>query len=635
LASIPDVRWILDGLPVGIWVGGLPDGRAVYTNPEFENILGVHAVPGSTIDDAPVTYGVVDAEGHPYPTDRLPFSRVVATGESVVVDDMAIHRPDGRRSSIRAFGYPLRGESSALTHVVVAFVDISAEIRAKVERRQSQQRLAIAVEHAPIAIWATDRLGVVTLSQGAGLASLGVQSGELEGRNLFELYGSHPEIPAHLRRALAGESFSYNVEAGGAVFDTWVAPLIERGEVTGIVGLSHDVTHLRRLQANAIQNDRAIVLGTLAASVAHEINNPLAFMLGHLDVLADSLARLEEAPQRTAATPVFLATMRESLDLVRAGTERIAAITRELRTFSRPSDETTRVDVKAAVTSVLKLVGKDVESRARVEVTLGDVPPVKADIARLVQVVLNLVINATQALPAGGRRTNRIWIRTVGEGEHVVIEVADNGPGVPPQDRERVFDPFLTTKDVGEGSGLGLFVCRNIISGWGGTISVDERPGGGARFRVVLSAATRSGEPVHATPSKPSAPAPHRPTGEILIIDDEPAVADVLRARLVRAGYRAVVETDAERALTRLLSGGNGIELVYCDLMMKGVSGMDLADTLAQRSPAFLRRVVFMTGGAFTPRARDFRRAYARQCIDKPFDIVAETARRLGGESTN
>jgi CheY-like chemotaxis protein len=117
--------------------------------------------------------------------------------------------------------------------------------------------------------------------------------------------------------------------------------------------------------------------------------------------------------------------------------------------------------------------------------------------------------------------------------------------------------------------------------------------------------------------------------GPLLIIDDDPAVAAILVKQLERAGYRVLLEADADRGLGRLLSGQHGIELVYCDLMMKGTSGMDLAERLAVEAPAMLGRVVFMTGGAFTPRARDFRSAHADQCVDKPFDIVAETARRL------
>jgi signal transduction histidine kinase/CheY-like chemotaxis protein len=453
----------------------------------------------------------------------------------------------------------------------------------------------------------------------------------LVGQNLFELYKDHPAIPSYLRRALSGESFWYTVEVRGAVYDTWVTPLTDGGRVTGIVGVSNDVTHLRQLQANVIQNDRVIAMGTLAASVAHEINNPLTYMLGHLDLLSDCLVRLGQSTHDVAASAetqqtAVISTMRESLDLVRAGTRQIASITQELRTFSRPAVQTSRVDVNAAVISVLKLVGKELESRARVEVDLADSPPARADMAQLVQVILNLVINAMQALPADHAHTSHIWISTAGQGDQVVIEVADNGPGVPPEDRDRVFEPFLTRKGVGEGSGLGLFVCRNIVNAWGGTVSVDERPGGGACFQVVLPA--DAGTAPARSESEPLRE-PVQSAGPLLIIDDDPAVAAILVKQLERAGFRVLLEADADRGLGRLLSGQHGIELVYCDLMMKGTSGMDLAERLAVEAPAMLGRVVFMTGGAFTPRARDFRSAHADQCVDKPFDIVAETARRL------
>ena len=630
--SIADVRWILEALPVGIWVGEAPDGRVVYSNPEFATILGVDAVESSRITDVPDTYGVFDLENRPYPVDRLPFSRVLTTGQAAVIDDIVVHRPDGQRRNLRAFAYPLHNRAGDdLTHVLVAFVDITKEIQAKAERQLTQAQLRLAVEHAPIVIWATDRDGRVTLSQGAGLASLGVNSGDLVGQNLFELYKDHPAIPASLRRALSGESFWYTVQVGGAVYDTWVTPLTDGGRVTGVVGVSNDVTHLRQLQANIIQNDRVIAMGTLATSVAHEINNPLTYMLGHLDLLSDCLARLGQsthdvAPSAETQQTAVISRMRESLDLVRVGTQRIAGITQELRTFSRPAAQTSRVDVNAAVTSVLKLVGKELESRARVDVSLADTPTARADMAQLVQVMLNLVINAIQALPAGHAETSHIWISTAVQGDRVIIEVADNGPGVPSENRDRVFEPFLTTKGVGEGSGLGLFVCRNIVNAWGGTVSVDERPGGGARFRVVLPA--DAGTPMARIEPEPIRE-PVQSAGPLLIIDDDPAVAAVLVKQLERAGYRVLLETDADRALARLLSGQHAIELVYCDLMMKGTSGMDLAERLAMEAPAMLGRVVFMTGGAFTPRARDFRSAHAGQCVDKPFDIVAETARRL------
>jgi two-component system, NtrC family, sensor kinase len=278
---------------------------------------------------------------------------------------------------------------------------------------------------------------------------------------------------------------------------------------------------------------------------------------------------------------------------------------------------------------VLRLVGKQLESRAVVEVDLHRTAPIKGDHAQLVQVILNLVINAMHALPSDRIAENRVWISAADEGDRTVIEVADNGPGVLPEDRERIFEPFQTTKEVGEGSGLGLFVCRNIVSSWSGTVTVADRPGGGARFRVDLPAARAADVAVTSAPA--AQPASLR--GHVLIVDDEPRVAKMLSVQLAAAGYRVTVATDAAHALEMLLAADNGIDLVYCDLMMKGMSGMDLAEALAAQAPSRLARVVFMTGGAFTTRARDFRSARAEQCVDKPFDIVSETARRLAAKT--
>jgi PAS domain S-box-containing protein len=627
-----DLRWVLERLPVGVWVAQVPSGQVTYSNPEFHIIMGMDAVQGSQITDAPATYGIFDRAGRPYPVDRLPFSRVVATGQAAMVDDIVIHRLDGRRANVRAFAYPAFEGQGKLTHVVVAFVDITQEVKAEVEREQMESRLALAVNHAPIAIWSADLKGTVTLSEGAGLASMGVKSGQLVGKNLFELYREHPSIPGYIRRGLAGESFWYTVQLGEAIYDTWLTPLRDAaGGVTGVAGLSNDVSEIRKLQTRAIQNDRAIALGTLAASVAHEINNPLTYMLGHLRVLHDTLERLVRTlvalPEADQADCRALATqMRKALDPVRAGTERIAAITRELRSFSRPdAGESGLVDARSVVDSVLKLVRKELEARARLEVDLRETAQVIGNPAKLVQVVMNLAVNAMQALSGDRPEADRIWIRTGNEGGTVVIEVADSGPGVPPEARERIFEPFVTTKGIGEGTGLGLFVCRNIVRDFSGRVTVGDRPGGGALFRVELPAAAGAVAPAEQAATAPAAPS----SGHVLIIEDEILVAELLRTQLVSAGYQATLEQDAGRALEWLAAGGDGIDLVYCDLMMKGMSGMDLADALSARAPTQIGKVVFMTGGAFTPRARAFCDRHAGQCVDKPFDILSETSRRL------
>ncbi len=630
-----DLQWILEMLPVGVWTAKVPTGEVAYANPEFQRIMGMNAVERSQIGDASATYGIFDLAGRPYPLESLPFSRVVATGSPATVDDLVIHRPHGGKVNVRAFGYPVRDGGGALTHVIVAFIDITRELQAIAGREQTESRAAFAINHAPIVLWCADAKGTVTLSEGAGLASMGVKSGQLVGQNLFELYRDHPSIAGYLRRGLAGESFSYTVQVGEAIYDSSLTPVRNSsGAVTGVTGLSRDITEIRKLQTNAIQNDRAIALGTLAASLAHEINNPLTYMLGHLEFVDQSLGRIErsfhELPEAQRAEWAALAQeLRRSLEPVQAGTRRIADITRELRTFIRPNaEETVRADARSVVTSVLKLVGKELEARAVLQVDLHETAPVRADASRLVQVVLNLLVNAMQALSGEGPATNRIWVSTGNEGDQVVIEVSDNGPGVPPDKRERIFEPFVTTKEVGQGSGLGLFVCRNIVQGFSGQVAVGDRSGGGAKFRVLLPAVGADGSPD--VPPEAAAPdAKVSAISSVLIIDDDPIVTTTLSRQLEAAGYRVQVEADAARAIETLTSNVDGIGLVFCDLMMRGISGMDLRETLAARAPSQLAKVVFMTGGAFTPRARAFRERYADQCVDKPFDVVGEAARRL------
>jgi PAS domain S-box-containing protein len=627
-----DRPWILDDLPVGVWVGTVPDGRAVYANRTFERILGTKVVPDRRIEEAAPTYNLVDREGRRYPFEKLPFARVVASGSPVVVDDLVLRRHDGD-VNVRAFGTPVRASDGALTHVIVAFIDITKEVAAEAERRMVEDRLRLVCGHAPIIIWMTDMQGKITLSEGAGLASMGVESGAHEGQNLLELYKAHPTIPGYIRRAMAGESFWYTVEVGEAVYETWVAPLREpSGEQVGVVALSNDVTQLRKLQRVAIQNDRVIALGTLAASVAHEINNPLTYVLSEGDAVDRELALVERQLAEggtVSEARAALARVREHLGQVRSGTARIAGITRDLRTFSRPDERSlSPVDLRAVVESVLKLVAKEVEARARLVLDLAATAPVVGNEARLIQVVLNLIVNAYQAVPAHSPAANEVKVAARTEGDRVVVEVSDSGPGVPPGDRERIFEPFFSTKEIGVGTGLGLFVCRNIVRGFSGEVEVSDGPAGGALFRVVLPAAKSAA----ASPAKPAPAAkPAANGGHVVLIEDDGMVARAFTLQLRQAGYQVTAFGDGRSGMDGLLAlADDAFDLVFCDLMMTGMTGMDLAEQLFDRAPTKAAKLVLMTGGAFSARAREFVARYQDRTVDKPFDIVGETRRRLG-----
>jgi signal transduction histidine kinase len=629
---VQDLTKLIGQLPIGVWVASVPSGTAVFTNPAFEAILGTGAEVSSQIDDAPSTYGIFDRSGNPYPVERLPFSRVVATGEAAVVDDLVIHRPDGSRVNVRAFAHPLRSETGELSHVSIVFIDITREVQAELERDQAAARVSFAVEHAPVVIWSTDATGTITLSQGAGLASLGVKSGELLGTNVFDLYRGHPTISDFIRRGLAGESLQYIVEVGAAAFDTWLAPLRDAGgRVAGVIGLSHDIRELRRLQAISAQTDRTAALGTLASSVAHEINNPLTYILSYADQIELAFEQLDElcatpSAANLARMRALLTNFRGDFQTLRLGAERIATIARELGTFNHPNDNAIGpVDARAAVRSVLQLVGKELEARAQLRLDLRETAPIAGHPSRLVQVVLNLVMNALQSLPFGTANEQVIDIHTYTLGERVVIEVSDSGPGVPAADRQRIFEPFMTTKAIGEGTGLGLFVCRNIVRAYAGEISVEDRPGGGALFRVTLPVApastAASSDPLGALP-RPDAAA------HVLIIDDDSHIASAFSGQLKHYGYRASTCSSGAAGLRRVLESQD-IDLVFCDLMMKGVTGMDLHARLLERAPRLLHKIVFMTGGACSPGARQFVLDHPEAVVEKPFDLLAETRSRL------
>jgi signal transduction histidine kinase/CheY-like chemotaxis protein len=630
---VQDLTKLIGQLPIGVWVASVPDGTAVFTNPAFQAILGVGATEQSQIEDAPATYGIFDRQGNPYAVEDLPFSRVVRTGQSVVVDDLVIHRPDGARANVRAFAHPLFTETGELGHVSIVFIDITREVQAELERDQAAARVSFAVEHAPIVIWAADAAGLITLSHGAGLESLGVKSGDLVGKNVFDLYPAHPSLSGFIRRALAGESLQYIVELDNAAFDTWLTPIHDAGGcVVGISGLSHDIRELRRLQAASAQTDRTAALGTLAASVAHEINNPLTYILSYADQIDLGLDRLEQLAASPSASNLgqmraLLTTLREDFQTLRLGTERIATITGELRTFHHPDDSALGpVDARAAVLSVLQLVRTQLEARARLSLDLRETPPVAGHPARLVQVVLNLVMNALQSLPpATTASQNEIRIHTGTRNDQIVIEVSDSGPGVPAAERERIFEPFVTTKPIGEGTGLGLFVCRNIVRGYGGEVSVHDRVAGGALFRVLLPA-TAVVAPARSGPNtgleRPGVGA------HVLIIDDDAQIANAFSGQLERAGYRASSCASGAAGLHSVLDGED-IDLVFCDLMMKGVTGMALYAHVYQRAPGLLRKLVFMTGGACSPDAREFVLRHPEIVVEKPFDLLAETRARL------
>jgi PAS domain S-box-containing protein len=392
----------------------------------------------------------------------------------------------------------------------------------------------------------------------------------------------------------------------------------EEALVSGAVLVFRDLTDQRKAEAIQTQYQQQLILadrmasvGTLAAGVAHEINNPLTYVTANLDLAIEELRALSGG-----SASGRMKDLEELLLEAREGTARVSKIVRGLKTFSRIEEERRSViDLIPVLDLSINMAFNEIRHRARLVKEYGSLPLVEADDARLGQVFINLLVNAAQALPAGSSDRNEIRIVTstnaLGE---AVIEVRDTGPGMPSAVLARIFDPFFTTKAVGVGTGLGLAICHNIITGMHGQLSVQSDEGKGTTFRVVLPASTRPLTTSLTTAAKVEViPVTH---GRVLVVDDEPAVG--LAVRRVLREHEVVVVSTAPAAL-ELIAKGEDFDVILSDLMMPGMSGMDFYTVLAALDPTMAARVVFVTGGAFTPEANAFLDRIANERMDKPF----------------
>jgi signal transduction histidine kinase/CheY-like chemotaxis protein len=504
----------------------------------------------------------------------------------------------------------------------------------------SGARLADSViAQAAEAMIVLDRGGLIT---SANAAAVPLAGGDPVGRAFGEAFplaapgpGSGPFAEDLLARIRAGETLR-SVEARLARTSAsgpgtapprillvsgraLLGPEPNDGPLGAIVTLV-DVTELRAMQARLQLADRLASVGTLAAGIAHELNNPLAYVTANV---AYAIEELDAARTEGRVGP-WVDDLVQALREAYAGAERMRGIVRDVKTFARADGEGRGPVVLARVLEgAIAIVQNELRHRARVVREIADLPPVLGDEGRLGQVFVNLLLNAAQAITEGAAAANEVRITAALVGDRVVVAIRDTGPGIPEPVLARIFDPFFTTKKIDTGTGLGLSICHAIVTALGGEIVAENLPGGGAEFRVLL--------PVAEEPRSSASLRVAARRGRILVVDDEPLVAQAV-ARALAAQHEVAIALGAREALA-LLENGESFDLVLCDLMMPEMSGMDLHAALAAHAPTLLPKIVFLTGGAFTPRAAAFLDTVPNPRIEKPFDpraLRALVRERLG-----
>jgi signal transduction histidine kinase len=382
-----------------------------------------------------------------------------------------------------------------------------------------------------------------------------------------------------------------------------------RGGQTAVL-LVQDITERKQMEAQLIESDRLAAIGLLAGGIGHEINNPLAWVMTHLRTVQAEVAAL--AHDGDPMLVRWSAQLSEAMQ----GSDRIRQIVRDLAFFTRsPENDSAPVDLRRTLDWAAEMAVSELRHRARLTKQYRDAPEVAAPEARLGQVFLNLLINAAQSIVEGDIGANEVRIElSTDENGRARVDIVDTGGGVAPQHLPRLFDPFFTTKPRGAGTGLGLSVSRQIVHSLSGSLEVVSAQAGHTCFRVTLPAAlagSAGAKPAAALASKLQRPM------RVLVIDDQPSFLVSLRLAM-RGLVELHEECSAREALARLRSAER-FDAVLCDLMMPDLSGIDFHEHVFRDLPHMLPKIIYMTGGAFTERARQFLLAVPNPRIEKPF----------------
>lgn len=610
-------RGLVASLPEAMLLRGA-DGRVIACNDAAARLMGYSKASDlwGKIELPAPGHRIETPAGDQVPLEEAPSHRSAQHGEVVRGALYRAIAPDGRSRWLRVSAQPIKKSDGSLGGSVTLFADETERFEARLAEREAALQLQLALDAGRMGTWQYDPTTDVG-DWSRTLDEAFVFGDERPGwRGYLErIYPDDREgagqLMAQMLSGADGTTFEHEhrlVGDDGAIRWVKIRGRVERsGGRTRLLGTAMDVTERRRMQDELLHAGRLESLGRLAGGLAHDFNNLLAAMLGSIELLSDVCPE-EGQPD---------------LNTLRHVTLRARDLTAQLLAFARQQRielETLEMGelVKKVERLLQRLVGPTIQLVIDDAAALGAGLHVRADAAQLEQVLVNLVINARDAMPDGGRVDVRLSTSAseATAGEWVVLEVQDRGRGIDPEHLAHVFDPFFTTKDTG--TGLGLASSYGVIQTHGGTITVRSEPGLGTCFKVVLPRVT----PDHPRPQPKVTSVSGK--GRVLVVDDDDAVR-VSTARMLRSlGYEVLTAADGveAEALVKLRAGA--VDLLVCDLAMPNKTGPEVARSIHLLYPSI--KVLFVSG---YPRGAE-RDLPAESFLQKPYDRDA-LARKLVG----
>jgi PAS domain S-box-containing protein len=589
-----------------------PDGQVLDANPAMVRMLGFESKAALQMENFRQVYAD--------PSQRDALLRELQSRGSVQDREVVMRRKDGSHIYCLASGFAIRDTFGRIVRLQGTLVDITErrEIEKRLHQEQEFVRHLIACFPDMIAVF--DTACQFTYVSPRVHEVLGAAPAQFIGQQ--HLFGVHPDdqpnVAESFRQVMAGENPSAQIEFRARHADgTWrtlrasAGPLFDAEQkISGVVSSIRDITESKTFEQQLLQKEKFASMGQMMAGAAHELNNPLTAILGVSDLLRER-----------ATDDAF----RRQIEIILQQARRAAAIVQNLLALAVPSGQKRgKVKVDEIIRKVIDSHQKSLQQRNIVaDVTVaGTLPEVEGDPRLLAQVFANILLNAEQAISAV-RDKGTVRISLSQSANNLLVAFSDDGPGIPKEIADKIYDPFFTTKRPGGGSGLGLTICLAVIKDHGGQIQLKTSEGGGSTFRIFLPAIVEtkresSNSPTARATSAVSSALSGR---KLLIVDDEESIREIVHDGLSARGMNVECAGSSEDALTLLAA--DAYEIVLCDFNLPGLSGEQLFDRLRTQAGGSVPRFVFMTGDLLDPSTIASFAERGAHVLQKPFHISA------------